>query len=507
MNGFIRSEIQRVYKDIANKPMDSKTVTLWENSIRTKEKSLEDLQESLLGSVEYKTHVSNMFKTIYYDIIGFDLSPSVIKTFLNENVNVIVSKKSIRDFIIQLPAYHEKYRNIVQKIYLKTVTDENQNSVMPKEHVDFYIAKLQNNENYDIDCIYNDMINNVHAQVIPLTSASASASASNYNEENDNVNENEELKIKEKVNEDLDTLIAEAYRESGIEAPSSDDVDKIKNLMRQPSQIIQLLQKEKEKELKIDEENINNFERVFKRPMYTQEYFKYVLNNTHPINFTKIYDAFYHNYNTLRNIRKDYLNENFDEYVCIREYIDQFDNPDFLNTIVDTLIEWDAYKSKMCEQVQNNYRHLFQETLEQNDVEYVFNKIKAEKLSLFDERVNEILIELKTETDDIISKIFVQFMKVLERPPDTYEILEYIQIYRSLGYGTMENVDLQTELNLIKTLEFQDILKKKLKQKIPKIMPRVLFKYLEQLIKGINEESGVDSLMQKIDKFAEKEEN
>lgn len=276
-------------------------------------------------------------------------------------------------------------------------------------------------------------------------------------------------------------------------------------------------EKEKEKEKEtflagVNAETLDAFERSFKRPMFVHEYFKYVLQKAYepdptPITqFQGIYEKFVEDFNIMRRILNDYINVTLDEYTFVKKYLYEVDDARFFTQIVDEIVNSDDYKRFMCEKLDELYRSLFKESLQDHDITYVFKKVYFEKLDLYNEALNDRLIELKTETDDIISHIFTQYTKVLERPPDVYEINELVQKYRAL-LPTMsyDDINKDTEQTLIMSLEFHDILKKKIKQVVPHIKPRVLFDHLKALIADLDGET-METLEHKIKKIAESNE-
>ena len=226
------------------------------------------------------------------------------------------------------------------------------------------------------------------------------------------------------------------------------------------------------------------FEEVFQRPIYIQEYFKYTKTL---LPFEQLYQSHHENFNRLRSIFETYTGKTISEYFFVSKYLDQIDNPLFFENFIDSIVNSVEYKSSMQNILATQYKSLYDIDLEEQDITYIFEIVKKQKLDIINERIAVILYELKEETDTIISNIFKQYTKVLERPPDVYEIEQYTQYYRSKleqGY-TIINESLETIL--MHTLEFHDIIKKKIKELFfekngSEIRPSTLFDCLNRVL-------------------------
>ena len=430
----------------------------------------------------------------------------------------------------------------------------------------FYLDRFRNIPNYTMESLFDDMIGNLHEREITnIKQQNQQIKEQEKEQDNEENQEKDETRNKEKNGENtdelMDTFIQQKYRERyDMDLPKK-DVGHIRECIRDPVKIYTKIQqienlenvvsqlqddlkefthgkslsteyekrkdkekrhkreKEKEKEREketylagVNTETLDAFERAFKRPMFVHEYFKYVLQKAYepdptPITqFQGIYEKFVQDFNIMRRILNDYINVTLDEYTFVKKYLYEVDDARFFTQIVDEIVNSEDYKRLMCEKLDELYRSLFKESLQDHDISYVFKKVYFEKLDLYNEALNDRLIELKTETDDIISHIFTQYTKVLERPPDVYEINELVQKYRAL-LPTMsyDDINKDTEQTLIMSLEFHDILKKKIKQVVPHIKPRVLFDHLKAIIADLDGET-METLEHKIKKIAESNE-
>lgn len=208
----------------------------------------------------------------------------------------------------------------------------------------------------------------------------------------------------------------------------------------------------------LDRNFVVAFEEAFKRPMFVHEYFKYGRGLTNN-DFHEVYKEHMTKYNRLRQVMCMYTGRHIDEYDYIKQYLDAVDEDNFFFDIIDEIVASEDYRMSMSQHLKERYNKMFDDELEQYDIDYVFEKVRIEKLSLEDDQVNEILVSLKSETDDIVKHIFAIYLKVLMREPEVEEVHQFTRKYRSMLPKNLEDIDRDTEKLLMSSLEFHDILK------------------------------------------------
>jgi hypothetical protein len=131
---------------------------------------------------------------------------------------------------------------------------------------------------------------------------------------------------------------------------------------------------------------------------------------------------------------------------------------------------------------------MFDLTIGATDCSYVFEIIKKQKLDIVNENIPIILNKLKEETDHIVSKIFKVFKLVLDRAPDVNEIDQYVEFFRIIESSPEEKL----EKILMRTLEFHDNVKKKIKTEFmnkntKEVLPSILFDILNRVVVKLDE--------------------
>lgn len=234
-----------------------------------------------------------------------------------------------------------------------------------------------------------------------------------------------------------------------------------------------------------NKEFVVDFEEVFQRPIFIQEYFKY--SGMGQCDFVQMYREHNANYNRLREIFESFTGKTISEYYYVHRFLDSVDDVHFFDNIINDIVDSNEYKNSMQRILVEQYKSMYDIDLDEQDIVYIFDIVKRQKLDIKSERIVVILSDLKDENDTIVSNIFKEFTQVLERPPDVYDIEQYTNYYRyrlSEGYASINK---SLESILMQTLEFHDIIKKKIKELFvakngADIKPSVLFDCLNRVL-------------------------
>ena len=209
-----------------------------------------------------------------------------------------------------------------------------------------------------------------------------------------------------------------------------------------------------------DFEKLDDFENVFQRPMYVQEYFKYASDS----DWETIHEKHKDDFEQMRAIFQNYTGKSISEYYFIKKYLSSIDSSDFFQTIINDIVDSNEYKNGMISILSKKYESMFDLSLDADDCEYIFAIVKDKKMPIISDDINSILSKLKEETDEITSNIFKLYMDVLDRPPELIENVKYIAFYRKRKQVDKQSINSELEKILIGTLEFHEILKSKIKR-------------------------------------------
>lgn len=243
-----------------------------------------------------------------------------------------------------------------------------------------------------------------------------------------------------------------------------------------------------------DEESVDNFEDVFNRPMFIQEYFKYIVEkNTNDQSIEDLLKTHTFKYNKLRSIFQSYTGKSISEYYFVKKYLYKVDDPSFYDNNIDDIVNSIEYKQGMQKVLFDKYQKMYDVSLYDSDIDYIFDIVKTKKLDILTEELDFILQILKEQTDEIVSNIFKVFGDVLLRAPDMSEIEKYISFFRERKDShTPASSNGELERILVRTLEFHDIIKKHIRtiyseNKDKEILHSSMYDILNRIISRIDE--------------------
>jgi len=239
-----------------------------------------------------------------------------------------------------------------------------------------------------------------------------------------------------------------------------------------------------------DQDYVEGFEETFQRPMYVQEYFKY-LEKQESVSWPVVFTGHHNSFNRLREIFESFTGKTISEYYFVSKFLNQVDDMGFFDNIIDSIVNSGEYTNNMQKILAEKYKSMYDQTLSEADIAYVFDIVKKQKLDVVNDQLAVVLTNLKDETDEIISHVFKQFIKILQRPPDIYDIELYIKYYRDNSADGYARIDGRLETILMHTLEFHDIIKKKIKvvyseKNGKEILPSMMFDVLNRVLVKID---------------------
>jgi hypothetical protein len=432
----MNEQLVELHARILNKQIDSKTLSYWVNGLRTGALSLDSIRKTLLASDEYKSRVVTMFKQVYFELVGYENFDNVFRSFWNSLSNDEVTYNMIDTFVKQTAEYSKKITETIESSFAYA------NVECTSDEVAKYKIKFIENSKYTIDMLQTD-INASISQDIPTTS-----SIIDNDKKDDKINI---PKIVEKVlvNPEIDLL------------------------------------------------KLQMFENVFKRPMYVEEYFKYVFENPDVFsNLNKIFEKYQKQYTMTLSLYRDYSHQTITDRQFVSLYLEQYESENFQENLTDILLDTDEYKNSIKDVVLQWYKKLYDSVLNSDDLNYLYLNLRAQKCHLNDERLVQEIKKFKNQTDSFIEDIFATYMQVLQRQPDMYEIDQHVTFYRERMNQNMIDIHLKLECILINTLEFHEILKLKIREKYKtinsqEILPSKLYQCLNAVTIQIHNDTSL----------------
>lgn len=243
---------------------------------------------------------------------------------------------------------------------------------------------------------------------------------------------------------------------------------------------------EKHKVQKYDEEFVKLFETAFKRPMFVHEYFRYHENKV-------IYDLQDYNkrYVKTREIYKDYLGTDLDEYTFVKEHLDDSDTGStFYEELESRILMSSEYEATMKNKISLIHSDMYDFDVESREMVFIFDKVRKLGVRLEDDALGEHVIEFKSERDYITERISDLYEKIMKRLPDPMELDDSVVFWRSRTMDGLSESDLEKELEmkLCASLEFHEIIKDTIKMCFKEknihqeMMPSIMYALLSKLI-------------------------
>ena len=461
----IKAQVSALHKELTGRNMDARLSSYWISTISNKDKTLDDFMATLLTTDDYIKRMTSVFKDKYYELIGFNLDDETLNYFINHHVKgKRVTDDEMRLYITHLPKYTKKFSDLISSTY-QAYTGHG----CPEHIVKHYVDKFRANMDYDVDKLMHDIqIDKLH-MVCQAPLGDMTSTYANKQTEFDELAQDPHADVNVEDHGDHHKKVCVMFKDIHQRDPTTDEIDTILGVIHHPyrttSPTTNEISPTTHTHHTFNRASLQKFEHVFKRPMFVQEYFKYVVDCGGAVtDFHPLYESHVELYNRLRQLVETYVGSDLDEYHYVKNYLYKVDDPEFFFNIVDEIVESDLYSTSMKRYLKERYAALFDENLAECDIDYVFAKVKERKLSLSDDEIQTVLVDLKTETDEIVSHVFEQYSRVLERQPDEIEMNKHITAYRNKLPRDLVDIDRDTERELMASLEFHDIVKKRIRR-------------------------------------------
>lgn len=439
-----KKDILDIYFSIYERKPDNKLLVYWSTAIENNEKTISDFVTFITNSNEYKLRILSKFKSVWYEIVGTEFNENEYRNLIN-NATSVISVSDIETCVKQSDAYNVKVKSIITTVFNSKI-DRNPT----EEEIEMFSKKFKTLSDYSISRLELEITNN---------------------------------------SKNIENIIDEFIANNKIPENEKDFLNtRFKEVINNETEILNLIVNNSiSTNITLDLEFIEAFENVFKRNIFIQEYSKYYENRS-ICDLNELYNVHQKHYNIMQTTLQKYTHYNLSEYEYVKKYLFKVDTVDFIKNFIKNIVHDERYISKMKANINKLYQTLYDEILENTDVDYIFDKLQKNFVNLDDEKIDEYLMEFKKEADEIVNRIFKLYMEIYERSPERNELIEKSLYYRRKYVNlSFDQIDKIIEKELMLCLEFHDIIKNKIRKFKPNITTSDTYKCLSNVIEKLND--------------------
>ena len=442
MNSDFTSDVDALFrKFIPNAEPDKKLVKYWANALAKNDKDMPQLLAYIAKHTDYVNYVKYTFIDMYYDHLStsehIDIGKLFDKMMVAQDADKPITHEDVWQWLCNTEMFERQYTDIVTKMFLTL-----HNRAPVSTEVQVFLAKLKGNRAYSVEMLQRDIgaVGNL-GDVSSIDMNAESTPAANQGDT-------------EIVN---DTT------------PNADPYARYRT----------------------DFDIIAEYEDAFQRNMNVREYILYIdelrdakISNCLRDHIKTLLTAFNTIFTRVKEIMHAYLDTYVTEDDFIRKYLAHAHDPHFLEDLKRELFDSDAYKSKMAERLKAIYFSMYGEKMSPEDATYMFRYVKANEVELISDDLNQIVAVFKAENDEVVQRVFDIFFDVFDREPDAPEQVKYLAFIRDRKAAwdadgeegdPFEDIKDDIVLDLKQSLEYNDILKKKITKAYAKFSEDALF--------------------------------
>jgi hypothetical protein len=389
----------------------------------------------ILNCKPYITRVRAMFLEVWTDWMDkTSFTDIVFMSFMEERakgcVRVPIHTIEITQYIKHHALFIKKYTDIVSRLY-KLVNDGDD---IPDSMLEMYMTKLQaDDEVYSLEALNEDI----------LTTKSPHARSHNL----------------------LSSIKENWFTIHGVTARAS-DIEGILNIISDSQRNITTLVRyvhvyNNAENLQL----VDSFSTIFGRDITVYEFLKYK-----PMNFDGnkdewlrgMYSTHMSHFAAIKAVYSKYVALDLSEMEYLRKYLRIVDEDGYILGVITDLVSMPQYELHMKTCISDVYSGLYRSELEDADLNYMFECIKAEYIDLQSPRITEKVTALQNETNTYSSCMIKVYTEVLKRKPDHLESRHYMAIYRVDADSIKTDAALTEEL--YGSYEYHDVLKKRIRE-------------------------------------------
>ena len=424
-------------KFIPNTDPDKKLIKYWANALAKGDKDRANLMVYISKHTDYINFVKYTFIDMYYDHLSNaednDIGKLFDKMMVAQDNGSPMTQDDVWRWLSNTDAFQKQYADIINKMFISLQKRQS----TPGEVHDF-LCRLKVDRSYTVDMLQKD-IENVGRESDVLDSSLPS---------------------------DMHDVLDANKLDDGFSNNS------ILNDMQSRFQI--------------DFEIVDVYEKAFERTMNVREYILYI----EELRAARRANCLTEHINTVRTAHttvfarvKEIMHMSLNTYISEEEFIVSYlaraQDESFLDNLKHEVFDSDAYKTKMVDRLVSIYSDMYGETMSNDDAAYMFTCVKDREVELVSDELNQIVAVFKAENDEIVQQIFDIFFDVLDREPDLSEQAKYVLFIREKRASTdnhdTESIKDAIVLDLKQSLEYNDVLKKKITAAYAKFSSDALF--------------------------------
>jgi hypothetical protein len=413
-------------KYIPNAEPDKKLVTYWANALTKGDKTKSQFMLYIANYTEYLNFIKYTFIDMFYDHLStcedIDMGKLFDKMIISQDVGVPMTEDDIWNWIRNTEVFERQYTDMINKLFL-TIKDR----VPNEQELQMYLFKLKENRGYSVDALRKDIVGQ------------------------DGIASDE---------------AAESDAMATKDQPIADEPNK------------------KEDAQRIDLEIVASFEETYERNMNVREYIQYISD----LRQSKCFDVLEDHIRRLNDLHREmfagvkeimhtYLDAYITENEFIAKYLSRAHISSFLDDVKREVFESDEYKNKMMDKLKVIFMNMYGEKMTTGDAAYMFEHVKKQEVELVSDELNEVMAAFKAQNDEVVQSIFDIFFDVFDREPDAAEQARYLTFIREQKASDVEMDAIKDAivLDLKQSLEYNDVLKKKIKAAYSRFSTDALF--------------------------------
>lgn len=242
---------------------------------------------------------------------------------------------------------------------------------------------------------------------------------------------------------------------------------------------------------KFSQDLISLFEQIYGRPITVHEYIKHSKKLSKHINYDSqavlmqilrdTHIQFQSAMQTIDTIHENYLGYKVEQYKIISTFINRIEDPGFHEGIIEDILT-DQYEVGMYDKkMKDTLKHLYKSTFDtdipsDSDLHYYYSHAKASKYHLKSRDLPAMLHEKKLETDAFVKELEKLYHSILQRKPDSLEVIQYLAYYRNdlTNRRKVNHTNDMIKDELYDSLEYNDVLKDLIKTCFQEVFNKTL---------------------------------